>query len=122
MKLKQHTRLSIVVIVIAAVLLEVTTAVQYFTAREGITQQLTEKAQRDLTLSPRIAKVKREVEQAVDKGRFTMVNMGDDGYVSDIFSFLNHTSPYRSRNRTDPVCFTILSRGFPAFRRVCRTN
>ena len=67
MKLKQHTRLSIVVIVIAAVLLEVTTAVQYFTAREGITQQLTEKAQRDLTLSPRIAKVKREVEQAVDK-------------------------------------------------------
>ena len=67
MKLKQHTRLSIVVIIIAAVLLELTTAVQYFTAREGISEQLTEKAQRDLNLSPRIAKVKREVEQAVDK-------------------------------------------------------
>ena len=66
MKLKQHMKLSIVVIVIAAALLELTTAVQYFTTREGISEQLTEKAQRDLNLSPRIAKVKMEVENAVD--------------------------------------------------------
>lgn len=66
MKINKQTKLSIVVIVIAAVLLELTTAVQYFTTRQGISQQLTEKAQRDLNQSPRIAKVKEEVEKAVD--------------------------------------------------------
>jgi len=66
MKLKQHTKLSIIVIVIAAVLLELTTAVQYFTTRQGISEQLTEKAQRDLNESVRIAKIKQEVEHAVD--------------------------------------------------------
>ncbi|MCR4603937.1 MAG: SpoIIE family protein phosphatase [Prevotella sp.] len=65
MKLKQHTKLSIIVIVIAAVLLELTTAVQYFTTRQGISKQLTEKAQRDLNGSVRIAKIKQEVENAV---------------------------------------------------------
>ena len=66
MKLNQNTKLSIVVIVIAAALLELTTAVQYFTTRDGISKELTEKAQRDLNESYRIAKLKKEVETAVD--------------------------------------------------------
>jgi len=66
MKINKQTKLSIVVLVIAAALLELTTAVQYFTTRHGISEQLTEKAQRDLNESQRIAKVKGEVENAID--------------------------------------------------------
>ena len=65
MKLKQQTRLSILVIVLAAVLLEANTALEFFSTRRSFNEQLTEKAQRDLNESHRIAKVKQEVETAV---------------------------------------------------------
>ena len=65
MKLKQQTRLSILVIVIAAVLLEANTALEFFSTRRSFNEQLTEKAQRDLNESHRIAMVKQEVESAV---------------------------------------------------------
>ena len=65
MKLKQQTRLSILVIVLAAVLLEANTALEFFSTRRSFNEQLTEKAQRDLNESHRIAKVKQEVESAV---------------------------------------------------------
>ena len=65
MKLKQQTRLSILVIVLAALLLEANTALEFFSTRRSFNEQLTEKAQRDLNESHRIAKVKQEVEAAV---------------------------------------------------------
>ena len=65
MKLKQQTRLSILVIVLAAVLLEANTALEFFSTRRSFNEQLTEKAQRDLNESHRIGKVKQEVEAAV---------------------------------------------------------
>ena len=65
MKLKQQTRLSILVIVLAAVLLEANTALEFFSTRRSFNEQLTEKAQRDLNESHRIGKVKQEVETAV---------------------------------------------------------
>ena len=65
MKLKQQTRLSILVIVLAALLLEANTALEFFSTRRSFNEQLTEKAQRDLNESHRIAQVKREVEYAV---------------------------------------------------------
>lgn len=65
MKLKQQTRLSILVIVVAALLLEANTALEFFSTRRSFNEQLTEKAQRDLNGSHRIAKVKQEVEAAV---------------------------------------------------------
>ena len=55
MKLKQQTRLSILVIVLAAVLLEANTALEFFSTRRSFNEQLTEKAQRDLNESHRIA-------------------------------------------------------------------
>lgn len=72
MKLKQQTRLSILVIVIAAVLLEANTALEFFSTRRSFNEQLTEKAQRDLNESHRIAKVKQEVESAVSAALPTM--------------------------------------------------
>ena len=65
MKLKQQTRLSILVIVLAALLLEANTALEFFSTRRSFNEQLTEKAQRDLNESHRIGKVKQEVETAV---------------------------------------------------------
>ena len=54
MKLKQQTRLSILVIVLAALLLEANTALEFFSTRRSFNEQLTEKAQRDLNESHRI--------------------------------------------------------------------
>ena len=65
MKLKQQTRLSILVIVLAALLLEANTALEFFSTRRSFNEQLTEKAQRDLNESHRIGRVKQEVETAV---------------------------------------------------------
>ena len=65
MKLKQQTRWGILVIVVAAVLLEANTALEFFSSRRSFNEQLTDKAQRDLNESHRIAMVKQEVESAV---------------------------------------------------------
>ena len=65
MKQKQQTRWGILVIVVAAVLLEANTALEFFSTRRSFNEQLTEKAQRDLNESHRIAMVKQEVESAV---------------------------------------------------------
>lgn len=65
MKLNHHTRVSILVIVVAAVLLELNTVVDFFSTRRSFNEQLTVKAQRDLNESHRIARIKEEVESAV---------------------------------------------------------
>ena len=65
MKLNHHTRVSILVIVVAAVLLELNTIVDFVSTRRSFNEQLTEKAQRDLNESHRIARIKEEVENAV---------------------------------------------------------
>ena len=48
MKINNHTKLSIVVIVVAALLLETNTALEFFSTRDRFNEQLTEKAERDL--------------------------------------------------------------------------
>ena len=58
---------SIVVLVVAAMLLELTTAVQYFATRRDITWQLKEMAQRDLNETNHTAKIKQEVEKTVSE-------------------------------------------------------
>ena len=78
MKLKQQTRLSILVIVLAAVLLEANTALEFFSTRRSFNEQLTEKAQRDLNQSSRIAKVKQEVEAAVAAALPTMERLAEE--------------------------------------------
>ena len=65
MKLNHHTRVSILVIVVAAVLLELNTIVDFVSTRHSFNEQLTVKAQRDLNESHRIARIKEEVEAAV---------------------------------------------------------
>ena len=52
-------------LIVAALLLELTTAMQYFSTRTGITRQMVEMAHRDLSESDRTAELKREVELTV---------------------------------------------------------
>ena len=54
---------SINVLIAAALLLEMTTAIQYFSTRRNITRQLTEMAQRDVSETNHTAELKREVER-----------------------------------------------------------
>ena len=65
MKLNHHTRVSILVIIVAALLLELNTIVDFVSTRRSFNEQLTVKAQRDLNESHRIARIKEEVENAV---------------------------------------------------------
>ena len=53
------------IVIVAAVMLEMVVAVQYFLAQHGIKQELLEKAARDMEQSQRVASVKAEVESAV---------------------------------------------------------
>lgn len=67
---------SFLVLVVAVVLLELITAGQYYATRKGITEELTEMAQRDLNASSHAAQLKEKVEQALaevmpDLQRFT---------------------------------------------------
>lgn len=66
MKINEDTKLSIVVIVVAALLLQLNSALEYISTRRDFTEQLTEKAQRDVNESPRIAHVKHHVEESVN--------------------------------------------------------
>ena len=63
--MKKQTRYSIVVIVVAALLLQVNSALEHFTIRRSFNEQLTEMAQRDLNESHRIDRIKREVEKVM---------------------------------------------------------
>ncbi len=56
---------SILVLVIAASLLELIAAVQYISTRRGITEQMKEMAQRDLSATNRTAELKQLVERSV---------------------------------------------------------
>ena len=63
---KLTTRLSsIAVLIVAALLLELTTAMQYFSTRTGITRQMVEMAHRDLSESDRTTELKRDVERTI---------------------------------------------------------
>jgi len=53
------------VLIAAAVLLELTTAVQYYSTRSAITEQITEMAQQDVKAMERTAEVKRIAEDAI---------------------------------------------------------
>ncbi len=64
--MKKQTKYSILVIIIAALVLELATVQQFLSTRRVFTEQLLEKAQRDLNGSPRIAKVKQGVEDVLD--------------------------------------------------------
>lgn len=56
---------SVLVLVAAALLLELTTAVQYYSTRSAITEQINEMAQRDLSATNRTAEVKKIAEEAI---------------------------------------------------------
>ena len=53
---------SVLVLVAAALLLELTTAVQYYSTRSAITEEINEMAQRDLSATNRTAEVKKIAE------------------------------------------------------------
>ena len=66
MKTSKLTKVrSIVVLIVAAILLELTTAIQYFSTRRVITQQMSEMAQRDLSETNHTAQLKDEVEEGI---------------------------------------------------------
>jgi len=90
MKISQHTKLSILVVVIAAVLLEVNTALEYFATRRSFNAQLTEKAQRDLNQSYRIAKLKQEVEAAVNNTLPELERLIDESDIDTLRLVMRH--------------------------------
>jgi len=58
---------SIVVLIVAAVILELTTAVQYFSSRHVVTEQLSRMAQHDLNNTGETAKLRTGVERALNQ-------------------------------------------------------
>ena len=64
MKLKQDTKYSIMMVVVAALLLQGSFTMEFVSTRRTFNYQLTEMAQNDLTDSYRIAKVRQDVENA----------------------------------------------------------
>ncbi len=73
-------------LIVAALLLELITAVQYFSTRNGITHKMIEMAHRDLSKSSRRAALKRGVEQTVTEmlptvSRLTTQNATDSLYL-----------------------------------------
>jgi len=75
---------SIVLLVIAALLLELTTAVQYYTTRHNITKQVTEMAQRDISKTHHITHIKQEVELSVTKALPTVERLAARGDIDSI--------------------------------------
>jgi len=68
MNSSQQTKIgSIIVLIVAAVLLESTTAVQYYSMRKAISEQVAEMAQRDLTESNHTVQVKQTAETAINQ-------------------------------------------------------
>ena len=66
MNTSRHTKIrSIAVLVVAALVLELTTAVQYISTRRAITAQIKEMAQRDLSSTSHTAAVKQIAETAI---------------------------------------------------------
>ncbi len=85
MKMDKRDRLSSAVfLVIAALLLELTTAVQYYSTRHNITKQVTEMAQHDLSKTRHITLIKEEVEMTIMKAMPTferLTKRGDEDSV-----------------------------------------
>ena len=68
MNSSQQTKIrSIAVLIVAAFLLELTTAVQFFSTRSAISAQIKEMAQRDLSATNRTAEVKQIAEDAISE-------------------------------------------------------
>ena len=64
MKIRQDTKLSIMMVVAAALLLQMSETLEYYSTRRSFNAQLTEMALYDLNDSHRISQVKQEVEAA----------------------------------------------------------
>ena len=97
--------------VLLAVLLVLTGLPLYAAAETSFTGQVTYRSGKNVYLqNDRVGKLvfldsdndAALMEQAVDKGSLTMVDMGDDGYISDIFSFLFHSFHHLAAVRTGP--------------------
>ena len=66
MNTSRHTRIrSIAVLIVAALILEVTTAVQYYSTRSSVASVIMEMAQRDVSTINRVAEVKKIAENAL---------------------------------------------------------
>ena len=92
MKLNHHTRVSILVIVVAAVLLELNTIVDFVSMRRSFSEQLTVKAQHDLNESHRIARIKEEVEAAVAAALPEIERQADEVDIDTLRQVLTHLS------------------------------
>ncbi len=85
MKLNKRDKVnSIVLLVIAALLLELTTAVQYYSTRHNITKQVTEMAQRDISKTHHIAHIKQDVEITITKALPTVERLAVRNDVDSI--------------------------------------
>ncbi len=58
---------STIVLIVAALLLELTTAVQYYSTRQGINRQVKETAQRELSATQQTAQIKQTVETTMGR-------------------------------------------------------
>lgn len=70
--MKHVRRYSITLVIVAAIIIEVIGASQYFMARYGARNELLAKAQRDMAESQRVAVVKAEVETAINNAEHTV--------------------------------------------------
>lgn len=94
---KQTKIRSIIVLVAAAVILELTTAVQYFSSRQSIKEQFTEMAQRELNESNHTAALKQEVEEAVANLLTEIEHHFADGNNDSIRNSIRHSLNSQSR-------------------------
>lgn len=77
------------IVIVAAVMLEMVVAVQYFLAQRGIKQELLEKAARDMDQSQRVAAVKAEVETAVRNVKLQVQQVVNAGTPDQFYGIMN---------------------------------
>lgn len=85
------------IVIVAAVMLEMVVAVQYFLAQRGLKQELLQKASRDMDQSQRVAAVKAEVETAVRNVKLQVqqvVNAGTPDQFYGIMTRLVKDNPH----------------------------
>lgn len=75
---------NIAMIIVAAILLELTSSIQYYMARRGVEKDMVQKASVDMEQNQRVTRVKAEVESAVHNYAATMRNAIEtpDNYYS----------------------------------------
>ena len=81
----------ILLLIVAAIVLELTTALQFYSMRRGITERLTEMAQQDLSDANLTARKKRNVEAAIEALMPEMERMAQRGQTDSLKDAINRT-------------------------------